>query len=287
MDRRTRGVALLATALLATAIMGGVNRRIDTIEGTGSAAAADGPPVSEQCLMELTGPGMTYELQPDGINLTTSLLIGECGPERYGEVFVVQDSITLQQLKEDSLDLCPGLDAYIGLDSGVPGTSWQPALSLQVIAGRPNARQAAAGQRWAACVVMPAGAGPYTNPLKGSVSAGEAPPILGACAGGPQPRVWNDCIGTHKWEIFASKTLSEPPPAQAELDDECEFIVQRATAMPDIFAGGALSVHAFVIEVKAEFSPPTSTVSCVVGTTDNRKLIGSLRGLGDSPVPFQ
>lgn len=135
--------------------------------------------------------------------------------------------------------------------------------------------------------MMPPGGGSYVGSLRGSVGDGHVPKGLGRCSTAPPEMLWRDCGAPHQAEIFAYKTLQEPVSGQRDLDRECELIVQRATFMPDIFVGGVVSVQAEIGAVAAEFKPPSATASCVVTTTDNRLIVGSLIAIGEGRINFQ
>lgn len=287
MDARLRGGLVLVVALLAVLITAGVNQRVTAVAGLGAAAPPPGPPSVGMCMLQPTASGISFEVPRDGFVMVPPLPIGDCAGARFGEVFVVQDFLASAVAREDPLSFCPGMLEYLGIVEHSPETDWQPAFSIGMTAGGPDARQAGVGQRWVACVVMKEGGLPYEGSLRGSLAGGQLAQGLAQCAEGPGFMASKSCVAPHRVEVFGYKTLFEPVPSQHDLDVECEQIVRRTTLMPDIFADGALSVRSEITEIAAEFRPPPATATCLVATTDKRKIVGSLIGLGEGEIRFQ
>lgn len=244
MNPRLRGAAVLVVALLAVLVTAGFNQRITVVTGDGVAVPPLGPPSPGQCLLQQAAEGIQFDPPKDGLVLVPPLAIGECDGIRYGEVFLVEDSVQSQQMMADFASLCSGGLEYMGLDPGAPQDQWQPTLFARTTAAGPDPRQITSGQRWVACVVMPAVGVSYEGSLRGSISDGQVPKGFGTCLSGPTLMEGKECDAPHQVELFAYKQLTEPLPNQGDLDAQCEQIVQLATMMPDIFAGGALSVRA-------------------------------------------
>ena len=200
--------------------------------------------------------------------------------------------------------------AYLGADGATVPTGdvagWAPALMLQSGLVQPSSRQQADGQRWAACVILAAGTGtdtglalndvPRTNQLRGAIRAGSLPQDFGLCANPPvelQRAV--SCTEQHTLQLLGWSELSTFA-TSAERLSACRTLAGSLTRMSDPSAGGRLRLTAYeerdgpngtVIPSGAPDQPgQTGTVTCIVSTVGTGRLVGSLLGLGNGPVPL-
>jgi hypothetical protein len=200
-------------------------------------------------------------------------------------------------------------DGSAGVDpspgpTGDPGDAlgpWWPVSTGFVGLLGPDISQYLSGQGWIACVVYPR-AGEYAGTVRGG-RAGPAAAAFGSCQDGAESAVQRrvSCRGPHDTEIFA---IASTVDADSDvLTATCRELVMTATAMADPTAGGELAVDVMIrgsfgdsarpIDPGAGspvFADPVAAergqVACVVSVAGDRKLVGSLSGLGDGPLPW-
>jgi len=109
------------------------------------------------------------------------------------------------------------------------------------------------------------------------------------------------CQEPHRYEIFGTLGETVTTPAQPDLQVSCAEVIAAATGMPDITAGGALSVQVvrFAYDddgtmVVGDRGPVSdagaqgigSAFCLITPTRDVQHLTASLRELGAGPVPL-
>lgn len=237
-----------------------------------------------------------------------------CSGARYGEVVAVfphplpyavkGDDSTGRYLQDPNVDNCGRLlSAYLGMVDVPMFGIWTPNLSLVTGLARPSVRQAAVGQRWAACVVtvQPGNvpAGPFTGPLYGStlrnaLQTGAERNLLGRC---PPVVNWTvapstgSCGNPHLLELLGYGYTGGRSFSREQLALSCRQLVDKLTGLPDPTAAGALAVQVHIEDgnnavITAAQIPPDSFLQCGVVVLDGRKLAGSLLGLGRAPLPW-
>ncbi len=293
-DRRVKGVVLLAVVLLAAVVLPNLVPR--TVRGTAVLGQVPVPPHVGQCLLQSP--------QADGRRGTgTSYRLGGCTTQHYGEVAeLVSDATIAARSTGDlaSANACADEDAYLGWASPVVATSrvdWRP-IDLTVITMDPTPVQRAFGQHWLVCVVFPATAGTsYTGSVHGALASGRLPSAFAQCLGWRSAAAATvPCDGPHPVEVFGTAELSPVYRDQTALDADCLRIATSAMRRADPTAGGTLTVSAlpFHRDATGRKQPGFSVhpddlgagALCTAGVKGSRLLDGSLFGLGTNTLPW-
>lgn len=189
------------------------------------------------------------------------------------------------------------------LDSAGP---WWPAIQIGSALVGPDERQRADGQDWAACLAYPptgtAGSpGQTDGSLNGGWQQGRGQQLFAVCFDALGEGLPTGCQEPHRYEIFGTLGETVTTPAQPDLQVSCAEVIAAATAMPDITAGGALSVQVvrFAYDddgtmVVGDRGPVSdagqqgigSAFCLITPTRDVQHLTASLRELGAGPVPL-
>ncbi|AZI56920.1 hypothetical protein EH165_00775 [Nakamurella antarctica] len=296
MNQRRAGGLVLVAALLAVAAISLIGQALRPVPGTASPVPVAGPPSVGDCLLAApvhqevpTQASDSAELRVDRV-----LQLSACSGSRFGEVYRVVESFTSVN---QQLDLCAGLTDYTGWPLQRSSEFWSPAPSVSVTSSGPDDRQWAAGQRWVACVVMAGFYGSIASPVGRSLP--EMPAAFATCYGTVEvprfsPQV--DCGGVHRMELFGTKSVIGAQQSQAQLDASCQTWAGMVTGMPEVTAGGQLTVHAVVIDPmdsQASVDPSsladgqiTFSMCTATPASDKQVLLGPLASLGSAPVPF-
>jgi hypothetical protein len=299
MDRRIKGVLLLAVVLLAAVVLPNLVPR--TVGGAAEIGSIPVPPRVGQCLLQSPraasgrGNGNSYQL-------------GRCTTLHYGEVAeVVSDATAGARSTGDlaSARSCGDESSYLGWSPSVPPTAqvrWR-TIDLTVINMDPTPVQRAYGQRWSVCVVAPATVGSgYLGSVRNAMTTGRLPAAFAQCLTSRGLTAPTDagsavsCDRPHPAEVFGTAELASNYQGQRVLDANCLTIARSATRMSDPTAGGALRIQAlpFHWDVSGDAKPGLSTGSttlgaealCTATVAGHRLLGGSLFGLGTRPLPW-
>lgn len=174
---------------------------------------------------------------------------------------------------------------------------WRADLNLEIGLVGPDRRQATAGQTWVACTMGPGDAS-LDQPLSGDGTLRH----FGACrlrpAGDEDSLLGVGCTVPHNAESLGSREIAAGAPlTREELAAECRQVVVEATGGSDLSGEPSIEMD---LEVWAWFESgetvmvalplPASAAGgwaqCSVRVTDGRMLVGSLRQIGDAPLPW-
>ncbi len=310
--RRAAGLGLVIASVLAVTVIGATRR---TVVGTATAPPVPPAPVIGDCLLTApTGVGWdddpSFGLPGPEVPPATAEM-GPCQGIRFAEVVTVgvaAGTVDGQLSRWTECDLAAA--DYLGGPARPPSpTAWQPIFYTWSGFVWPSRRQAAAGQTWVACVVgagpedsVSARTGPVDFPLRAAWSRSQVRDRIGICQLDQQQPV--PCGGPHRIEALAVADPTVSAATQAELEEGCHDQVAEQTGMADITAGGTLTPVTVVgayrpgapddeivadVETARSLTPAPAYVYavCTIGpTAPDRMLTGSLRSLGDAPVPF-
>ncbi|WP_111768137.1 septum formation family protein [Nakamurella deserti] len=301
MDRRISGALLLVLAVL-TALV--VPRILSppTVDGRPVVAPPPPAPVVGDCIREETP---SYEFTVDG-ELTTSQVLTtvRCDELHAGEVVRVESALPLGDgtaspaaAVVELIGQCADSARTPGVVPAATGDGWRPDLVVELSVVAPNGGQRAAGQRWVACT-----AGVATGALDRSfadLDAADLAPAQGSCAATAAGVTWSalavDCTLPHTVETFGRRDLAAEAVTQGELDRTCRDLIVRASGRPGLLDDTDVTVAATAFTVvdgiPAVVTAPlpagvTGWATCAVRTADDRPLVGSLRRLGDAPLPW-
>lgn len=313
--RRVGGLGLVVLALIAAVAISATR---STVAGRATAPPVPPAPAVGDCV--LTAPtGIGWDDRNFGSSMTgeppATARTGPCTGTRFGEIVAVgtADRAVDGQLRRWTQCDEAAVD-YLGLPVAADRVErlWQPTYFPMTGFLWPSRRQAATGQRWAACVVaLPADDG----------STGPTDPVDFSLHGGwPRPQVRDrmstcvddaaataPCGAPHRGEILAFADVISPALTQEQLDRGCRDTAAEQLGRADVTAGGSLTVEVVIgvqrgsteldqdlpapadLESVRNLDPPAIYVyaQCMVRpTAADTRLVGSLRDLGDAPVPF-
>ena len=286
MDRRVTGAVVLGLAVLLTALS--VASSGPDVPGVAVAQPVRPVPRVGDCQLDATVSFTGFDLP--------SRALAPCAGRRAGEVTVVFPDYARAGVvvpgSPAPVDRCRQERAgYVGLPAEPPPDEWSYPVDLGADLVGPDARQRAAGQVWAACVVYPLGptgetpgfAGPARDIM---LRRGPDSAALSWCADDPVgPRI--DCLTPHRVEVLGT-TIAPAGTAEDELQPSCRDQIGALTGLPDPTADGALTV------VGGMFAAPRGALSstplaafCAVAVTDPaRSLVSTLRNIGTDPLPW-
>lgn len=175
-----------------------------------------------------------------------------------------------------------------GLVAPVPGdpVDWQYSIAGKTVwvTQIPWAPRASA---WAVCVVMPLGWSMSTHPIAGVFRGGRLPDVYSTCwmsrdvdAG---MRMIN-CTLPHVAELIAIGRVDPLEVTEDAILASCTGQARLVLGRSDPTAAGQLAIH--VVPDTAVLSTRTRNVTCFVTAAGDREVIGSLIGLGSTPVRF-
>jgi hypothetical protein len=315
--RRAIGLAVVAVTFLVFVVVGAVRGRV--VRGEPVAQPVASPPAVGDCVL-----GNPHELDVGLYNWAPALPSVETGPcsgSRYGEVVLVFGDFVAAKATlypaENPYDKCiRGGDEYLAVPARLPfdgGFTVQPPVSDPVFAPAanvfvaffgPDARQRAAGQAWAACVIyLPTAVDGRTplmidHPLQGAWLRIPDNQLFALCIDDIAEPVAADCHVPHRFELIgmAWGTTQATPEF---IDAACRSTAIEALGSSAALDSGALTAQvvavrpdpenegALIVGPGAVSSVSTYLDDCLLTTTDTaRRLTGSLRGLGDAPVPM-
>lgn len=309
MMRRWWGLVLVAVVLLtglAVARVAGPG-----IVGTGRAEPVPGPPVAGECIAATDGASPTLlsfnDRQLGG--RAPAAATGPCDGEIYGEVVVVIDAASRAGSTDSGVEepLDPAIDecltagsAFVGVSGTAAGAepTWSHRLQYYSAFAGPDDRQRAAGQDWLACVLRPANPDddttvpPYRGTLRDAIFTGVERDRTGVCAPDPTLEDFVPCSLPHLGENFGLANTREPS-TRAEWEDSCRAWVSALTGLADPTADGQLELTLVVRDdVSGEYVgdpqiPAGAHLRCGLISADrDRMLTGSVRAIGDEPLPW-
>ncbi len=261
----------------------------------GNAAAAPPPPAPRvgSCL----AGGVTSSWGARGVLRPADTVYVTCDRPHRAEVVRVLDPPPDDPAAGTVFEQCAqaaDVPAYLG------GDDWQPALQMRLTASGPDARQVAAGQYWAACVLVDDVGPALSVPLAGAAAAHTVPPEVGVCFDGSGDdlafRGTSPCALPHGGELFGRRSVDGTTDRTA-LTASCRSLVEADTRRPAVTVDPDLLVE---VVLAADGSAGSAadpvageragagarTARCVVRAVDGRQLTGSLRLLGDAPLPW-
>lgn len=273
----------------------------------GFASAERIPPVPQvgDCLTEAE-PGWGERLRRGGAALPF-VPTAPCAGARLGEIITVYPDwveAAAVSLNENPPAVACVTDALVhvggpGSDAPATAQAWQRTVSVLGTLVGPDARQRAVGHRWAACLAYPSqfeGVAPQV--VNGSLrGAGRGPdaPLFAVCTDDDQGAIgqFRPCGVPHRSELLGSRPLAGTV-GRGELDQSCRDLAAQVTGMPDVTAGGSLTVRAYLYAStedprlgEAEGLPDDGFAVCAATPADpTRRLTASLLGLGTGPVPL-
>lgn len=184
---------------------------------------------------------------------------------------------------------------------------WFPPFRATPVTVGPTLVQRAAGQSWVACVVTPwslDGESPaYTGSVR-RIGDSPLPAVFGVCwpiVAGFGEGEGVECSEPHQVEVLGYFGGLVKDLAPFDLEESCRQHAAALLAMAEPTAGGALETSLLLryYAPSSEFGlgpAPTSTPSsennqvtatCFVSTTTDRRIVGTLVGLGTAPVPWE
>lgn len=309
MNRRWLGLVILTMVLVAGLVV--ARTAGPGLVGSALPEPAPGPPTAGDCVGVVDGAPpalLSFNERDLGVRAPT-VTTAPCDGERAAEVVLViedaRESPPAPVGAEDTFD--PAIDdcltagtAFVGAAGTAtdPSPGWTHQLRyLSAFAG-PDDRQRAAGQHWLACVVRPAGWNPdeqelpYTGSLRDAVTTGVERDRTGVCALDVVLEDPVTCDDPHRGESFGV-TDTEEPSLRAQWLDTCRSWVVSLTGLADPTAAGQLEVTLVVRDdLTGHFAgdaeiPAGAHLRCGIVTTDpGRLLTGSVRALGDQPLPW-
>jgi len=318
---RQQGLVVIGVAVFLVVVVAGLRPHLVT--GAAQAAPVPGPPVVGDCVLDpVPGPPMralVTDASGGTVPVYPAQQIRPCTGTRYGEITaviatpkptVVKGRGTSDRYLDDPNQTSCAFAAapYVGMTTQPIQGFWQTYLQITSGLSRPSARQQAAGQRWAACIVTLRPSDPgsatatapaqavaqYGSSLRDALHTGRQRDQLGTCIPavdwdrGP---VTDGCRQPHTLEILAFGDSGDHPVTRAQVELSCRQLVRDLTAMPDPTAAGALSIQIHVEDssstaITTPQVPAHSYLACGITTTGSRKLRGSLIALGRQPIPW-
>jgi hypothetical protein len=306
MDRRAWGAVLVVVVIVAALTVPNLAGR--RVEGTATRIPIADPPQVGDCLLDdPTGNRSVLDYTSVEIYAATT---GPCGQENYGEVVsVTMDArsfpVTVaNRLSHPEPMACnPLVRAYFGWPDGDIGRidgstadAWRPVAIASVGLIGPNLWQYLGRQNWLACVIYPR-QGPYPGSIGRSLASRAAANAFALCLSdsGSESRQSTSCTVPHHTEILGWATVTDPQSEFAALNDSCREFAARVTALPDVTAGGRLSVGALVLHDDGQggwSASPANTaasagqVACALSADGTDRLTGTLVGIADGALPW-
>ena len=288
MDRRAGGTVALAVAVT---VLVAVPRLLNPPSLDGSAAVVPPPPAPAvgTCLENsvTSSWGARGVLQPSDTTYVT------CDRPHRGEIFRVVDPLPPPGVAGSVFDQCGSTDEVVTY-LGTTGDGWRPELQARITASGPDARQVAAGQSWAACVLVDDVGPALTGSLAGAAATHSVPPQVGVCFEGTATdlayRGTSPCDRPHGGELFGSRAVGADADRDARTAS-CRALVAADTGRSAFLTDPAVTVEAVVTDDPVldggdEDPAAPATARCVLRALDGRQLTASLRGVGDGTVPW-
>jgi Septum formation len=317
MDRRLVGALLVVAVLSAAIVLPLVSGR--RVAGTALPIDLPDPPRVGDCLLnplpasdnqDLTD-GTTVDLAgyPAGRQnaVTAVAAFGPCDGPVSGEVVQVVnaggDPLARRVAAAASDEGCRSATAeYTGLLAVIrqftnplgpaAAVRWDPTVNVRHVWVQPEAVQRAAGRTWLACAVTPARPVRYLGLVSGAFTGHSLPDQFGVCwlqTDVSAAATFVDCSEPHRSELVSIGSVSgRSNVAARDVSTSCERLASRIVGRADPTAGGALTVGVDPEELRDYLATGrTVDVTCFLTAGGDRRLVGTLVGLGDRPVPFE
>ncbi len=291
---------MLMLALLAVIVVPKVLNPA-SVEGAASVAPPPPPPSAGDCLLE---PFSGYTDSDSGrVQTDPAPTFVACTESHGAEIHRIVDVLP-PSAGRDGLTAAEHFmgDCWSDLhaEGRIAGTTlhWQWALELQLGVIGPDHRQSAAGQQWAACTVGLSRGEPLTTTFDQLVRNGD--PALGSCGRVEPTQGWAmsvPCNEPHDLEWVGYLGIDPGSQlTQDEVDADCTALVTASTGRdaPTTADGIRVATDTTAWYTSADSQsvalplPPDAAggwTSCEI-RTDGRMLVGSLRRLGDAPLPW-
>ena len=224
--------------------------------GLPQAIPVSAAPAVGDCLIDALPALFNVNSSSQGASAYSELAVGPCSGPRYGEIVAVSAGPAAGSSDAGTDSCAPPASAYLGLPTanGKPApvsTFWYPSISAQWFVLGPSQRQAAAGQRWSACLVyLPSGdprtvSERYVSSLRNALLTGVDSALVGVC---PDDQSWNGsnaggCGARHRAEVFATNYfVGGRQISREQMLSTCVSLVRKATGLADVTAAGLLQV---------------------------------------------
>jgi len=318
---RQRLVGLLVLVVVAVASLVVAQLLHPPITGNASRGSIPDPPAVGDCLLDPTVIGPQPQTSSATSSPFPWLRTGPCQGRRFGEVTAVVtphlppapsqppgtasvvpssgttggDNRAAPPMNPYYVSCVQAVGSWLGLPAfdGKPPSDgrWTPDQSMvDVLVSGPSQVQRASGQQWAACIAVVADAAPGGTPVvgfdsstRGTFDPGPALPVLAYCAPADNTDQQLPCTTRHTAERFGF-TLKAPNSAVTEQDRRgCGALIQRLTGMPDLTAGGRLTLT--VVDSRSQIEDQ-HVWACLLVTVGPHHLTGPLLGLQNRPAPL-
>lgn len=303
MDRRLAGAILVLLAFVGATVLSSVAGR--GLAGTPAAIPLPDPPAVGDCLLAAASTPSAAD-PADGRTGPIGSAFGPCDPSGLnpaagpaGEVVAVRSlagagrgTVPADEGCRSSALIYAGLrprgDAF-----AMPGTPaddpilWRYSVDVRTTWITQLPAHPRAGS-WAACVARPGAAGSGPGRLAGAFSGGALPGGYGTCWQSDELSAavqFVDCREPHVAELIAlGRAAGDGPVDPDRVRQSCLAQAALVLRRPDPTAGGELTVR-----VDPD-RPPTAwaalSPACFVTAADDRRLVGSVVGIGERPLPF-
>ena len=297
--RRLLGSAVLVGVLLLMVIVAAV--RGHTVAGDPVAQPIKSAPEVGDCVTE-----NPHDLGADLYNLP-ALPTGPCSGPRFGEVVFIVPDFTVPTADAGPLtDPCrEHVDPYLGTPAPPASDgSFVQVAGVEVSLLGPDARQRAAGQNWAACMVMVPNsidaAAPITvdHSLKGAWQRTDDSQLFAVCVDDATSLWPANCRWPHRFEVLGL-ALGTVGATQESLTVACRQVVIEALGSSAALDRGELTSQVVPARAQSNGGGPLITGpaavtgdseyfnNCLTSPADSaRRLTAPLRGLGDAAVPL-
>ena len=296
MDRRLAGIALVVVVLLAAIAVGSPNGR--RVAGSADRVPLPPVPVVGSCVSGLPQHTQTgWRFQQSGYLSATTV---PCVNLIDGEIVAVDsgalppDDLGSESYRRDGpLSRCyTAIGQYAGLSAGtgratLPGDhsdpQFYPIMPVLPLVIGPNDQDRDAGARWSACVVAPRDGSAYPGTMRNALAGGSLPPQFSLCL--PTADVYTEgssCTVPHRVEVLGYTNLVDGPQAQdgGAVDRACVQFVARITGSSALADDPALTIDGVTNDFSALHG------ACVVTAVGDRRLQGTVVGIGDRPLPW-
>lgn len=300
--QRLTGLVLIGAALVVVMAISALQGR--AVPGRAVASPVPPRPQVGDCATAEVTPQFLEQVYSGEVPVLTSQ---PCDGARAGEVISITEGTS--DVRTECFKAASGYVGLTPIDLGSlavqnsPATEWIPNVRLVAFNFRPSPLQAAAGQRWSACVMVGAGLEglqplPFQeSPRDAAIRGGTSFDRFSVCADTQMPERLIPCGEPHRYELIAG-SLSVGGTEAASLAS-CRAKITEVTGLIDPSAGGRLQVAtiSYTVDQKTEKLVETTyaaaqqggaSLSCVVTPASaDEVLTGSLYGLNDRPLPIR
>jgi len=276
--RRLTGLCLVLAVVLATLVV--THRDGVRVGGFGVVAPSIAVPAAGDCVNALTRSGPPLLPLAFGFDAAVvgdrSVVFADCADAHIGEV------VAFRRITGDSGSVSDGQwcsEIAIGYSrlmrrrvGPVTAGVWVPVVAHRFLTVVSSADADTEGRRWAACAVMSPGLERYDGSYVQSMAGTPVPRPFGICRVAEPVAQRVSCLTAHDEQVLAIAAPGAVPTL-----DSCRAVVQKLTAMSDLTGGGRLDI---------DVSAADSSVVCRIRALGPVRLIGTLNGIGDGPLPF-